>query len=118
MLSLFHHSSTLPFFATGCILQASCGVLLFLGGLATRARRLIGPFLIAIAIGIAAFCVVCFAVFSIPAMSFSPFLFFILLVIFLVILLAQTCVLLALLWLPLRFFLSPRVLAFCRGAAA
>ena len=96
------------------ILQALCGLLLLLGGLGTRAHRTVGPTLISIVLGIAALYIVAFTVAAIPTMAIGPDVF---VGVFLGIMVVNDAFFLFLLWLPFRFFTSPRVREFCRAAA-
>ncbi len=109
---LFRHFDDL-FISVG-ILQALCGLLLLLGGLGIRARRSFGPALIAAVLGIAALYIVVFTVMSIPTLTIAPGLFAAFFIGFMVV---NDALFLFLLWLPLRFFTSPRVRELCRTAA-
>jgi hypothetical protein len=104
------------FVGTG-ICQALCGALLLLGGLAVRQRRALGPKLIRASLLLALLYVVAFTVMFLPsaftlsrpgatAFVFMAFAFF------------NSALWGFLLWLPLRFFSSPRVRMYCQSAAA
>ncbi len=109
---LFRHFDDI-FIGVG-ILQALCGLLLLLGGLGTRARRSVGPTLISVVLGIAALYVVAFTVVATPTAAIGPAVF---VVFFLGFMIVNDALFLFLLWLPFRFFTSPRLRAFCRTAA-
>jgi hypothetical protein len=109
---LFRHFDDI-FVGVG-VLQAICGLLLLLGGLATRVRRSIGPTLISVVLGIAALYLVAFTLASIQAVTIGPAVF---VGFFLGFMAVNDALFLFLLWLPFRFFRSPRVREFCRSAA-
>ncbi len=104
-------------FASTALMQAVCGCLLLVGGLGLRARKRWAPFVISVPIIIAmAWNVVFTAAFVQAASSFagpgalgSAFAFFGLL---------NALFWLFMLWLPLRFFWSPRVKQACSGVVA
>jgi hypothetical protein len=104
-------------FTSVALLQAVCGCLLLVGGLGLRARKRWAPFVVSAPIIIAmAYDVVFTAAFVQGASSFagsaafgSAFAFFALL---------NAVFSLFLLWLPLRFFWSPRVKQACSGVVA
>ncbi len=110
---VFRHFNTI-FMVTGW-LQILCGTLLVSGGLAVRARRRIGPSLLASVIGVAMLWVVGFSLlFPLGVvLGSAPGLFVVLIVGFST---AWSAFLLFLLWLPLRFFISPRVRLACASS--
>ncbi len=108
---IFRHFN-LIFVAVGC-LQFTCGVLLLSGGLAVRSRKRIGPLLIAAAILLTTLYIVAFTT-SLPLGGFThaPWFFVIMFSTFSV---AWGVLLLFLLWIPFRFFVSHRVKQACDG---
>ena len=112
---VFRHFNAL-FFYVG-IFQAVVGALLLSGGLLTRRRKPTGRWLILAALFLAlAYVVLSSASFIEAAFSFRapwPFALF-----FVAASLGSAALFGFLLWLPTRFFLSPRVREHCRATAA
>lgn len=94
------------------VLQLACGVLLLVGGIALRRRNRIGPMVTMIPIVLAMTYVVGFNVLLFPGGMLSsaplPVSF-----IFLAFSMVWSAFLVFLLWIPLRFFASPRVREAC-----
>ena len=112
---MFRHFDTI-FRAIG-LFQGVLGVLLLFGGIFTRKRRPLGPKLVLAALSLAFAYVVVFSLgfLATTAGSGAPLFF---LAIFCLIALANASLFGFLLWVPLRFFSSPRVRAHCQVRAA
>jgi len=107
---VFRHFDQL--FIGVAVLQSVAGLLLFGGGLATRARRPIGPRLVAIALWMGISYAIAFTLMTIP----SVFAFGGPLVVWLgfsLMAVLNTAFWAFVLWLPLRFFSSPRTREAC-----
>ena len=111
---VFRHFHTL-WLAVG-VFQAVCGALLLSGGVALRLRKPIGPWLIDAVIILAMSYVVLFTGSIFPMFISDAHLPISLL--FITFSLASAAFWLFLLWLPLRFFSSPRVRESCNSATA
>ena len=111
---LFRHFSEV--FVSVGILQVIAGVLLLFGGIGTKRRKRYGPRLIVAALGIGLAYVVVFMVLFLVsfALEGQPVTTTIVFAGFSVIMSALWAFLL---WLPLRFFTSPRVREACIGTA-
>ena len=110
---MFRHFDQI-FIAVG-VLQTFVGLLLLAGGILVRSRRLVGPRLVAAALYFVLFYILAFTVTLIPSIGSSGFarpsaVVFVLLAVLNSFAWAFT------LWLPLRFFTSPRVRLVCSRA--
>ena len=112
---LFRHFDAM-FFYVG-VFQAVVGALLLLGGLLTARRRPAGRVLVLVALFFVLSYVVAFTLMfaATPFGEPFPLPFAVIFVAFAVV---NASIFGFLLWLPIRFFLSPRVRSYCRAGAA